>query len=119
MVDSERIAGRLLAQLREGGRVVPLRRLPWRHFVMGLAAAASVALAVWVPGRQHATAVVLMPTELGPTLPTLSSLTDEQFERATASTEGTMVEGVPGAVPHLGDLTERDLEQLSQWTETQ
>jgi hypothetical protein len=119
VVDSDRIVARVLSRLREQPVVFPLRRLPWRGFAVGLAAAASIALAIWVPGRNvESVAVVTLPSRIGPSLPALSAVTEDQLERVTLGNESVGVEGVPGAVPHLGELTESDLEQLSHLTES-
>lgn len=117
-VDTERLAQRILARLRASGRVVSVPRLPWRNFALGLAAAASVAIAVWVPGRAHHGEVVTLPTRIGPLLPNLSNATDAQLDGIRLASEGTFATGVPGTVPHLGGLTADDLEQLSSFTET-
>ncbi len=115
--DTERLLGVVLSGIRPGAQIVPLRRLPWRNFVLGLAAAASVALAVWVPNRAHETLVVALPSRIGPLLPKLSSLTDAQLDRISLASEGGYGVGEAGAVPHLSDLSESDLTQLSQLTE--
>ncbi len=115
--DSEIVVQQVLARLRAAATVVPLRRLPWRNFGLGLAAAASIALAVWVPSRRHETVAVNLPSRIGPKLPTLSSVTTEQLDRISLASEHRVLASDPGSVPHLGDLTEGDLEQLSGLTE--
>ena len=118
-VNPERIVASVLSRLRSHAGVVPMRRLPWRHFVLGLAAAASVALAVWVPNRPAPRAVVVtMPSRIGPVLPELSSVTDEQLNRISLASADRTVVGEAGAVPHLSELTESDLNLLSSLTET-
>ena len=115
--DTERLVEVVLRGIRSDARLLPLRRLPWRGFALGLAAAASVALAVWVPNRAHETDVVALPSRIGPLLPKLSSLTDEQLDRISLASEGSYGVGEAGAVPHLSDLSESDLTQLSKLTE--
>jgi hypothetical protein len=117
-IDTNRLAHGILARLRAGGQVVSMPRLPWRNFALGLAAAASVALAVWVPSRAHPAVVVTLPARIGPLLPSLSNATDEQLVGISLASEGQLLAGVPGTVPHLGGLTADDLEELSSLTET-
>lgn len=116
-LDTERLIETVLSRLRTGAPVVPLGRLPWRNFVLGVAAAASVALVVWVPTRSHETFVVSLPSRIGPLLPNLSSATNEQLDRISLANEGSFGAGEAGAVPHLGGLSESDLTQLSNLTE--
>jgi hypothetical protein len=116
-LDTERVVQRVLARLRTGGDVVAMPRLPWRNFALGLAAAASVALAVWVPNRAHQTVAMTLPSRIGVLLPSLSNVTDEQLNGIRLASEAHTAVGEPGAVPHLGDLTEDDLTQLSGMTE--
>ncbi len=117
-VATERMVQDVLVRLRAGEPVALVPRLSWRKFAMGLAAAASVALAVWVPNRAHQSAVMALPARLGPVLPNLSNVTDEQLYRISLANAGHLADGVPGTVPHLGGLTAADLEQLSSLTET-
>lgn len=118
VLDADRIAAAVRARLAMPIDVLPLRRLPWRNFALGLAAAASVALAVWVPSRRSSEMVAMMPESIGPKLPRLSIVTEEDLDLVDQSLEHRIAGGVPGAVPHLGDLTQRELDQLSQWTES-
>lgn len=115
--DSERLIGAVLSRLRTRAPVVPLRRLPWRNFVMGIAAAASVALVVWVPNREHEASVATLPGRIGLLLPKLSSVTNDQLDRISLASETSFGAGEAGAVPPLGGLSESDLTQLSNLTE--
>ena len=117
-LNADRMAHEILARLRASGQVVATPRLPWRNFALALAAAASVALAVWVPSRAHQVVVGTLPTRIGPLLPSLSNATDEQLVGISLASEGQLLAGVPGTVPHLGGLTADDLEELSSLTET-
>jgi hypothetical protein len=117
-LDTEPLLQTVLARLRAGGKVVAMPRLRWRHFALGLAAAASIALAVWVPSRARQNVVVMLPARIGPLLPSLSDATDEQLAGISLAGEGHLSAGVPGTVPHLGGLSAEDLEQLSSLTET-
>ena len=116
-VDTGAMVREVLARLRAEGQVVATPRLPWRHFAFGLAAAAGIALAVWVPGRTHHAVVVTLPSRIGPLLPNLSNVTSEQWDALSLASEDAVIAGEPGAVPHLGDLTAEDLTQLSRLTE--
>jgi hypothetical protein len=62
--------------------------------------------------------MVVMPRRIGPQLPGLSLVTEEQLEAAAVASEPGAIGGVPGTVPHLGELTEGELEKLSQLTES-
>lgn len=118
MVDQDRLIEQLLPRLRGATVVKPLRRLRWRNFALGLAAAASVTLAVWVPGHQAGPAgEVVLPRRIGPLLPSFSNLSDEELDRMVVASEGGVSAQVPGALPHLDELSEADLEQLSRLSE--
>ena len=117
-VETEPIVRQVLARLHAAAQVGSVPRLRWRTFAFGLAAAASVALAVWVPSRSHQAVVETLPSRIGPLLPRLSNVTSEQLYGISLASEGDVVVGEPGAVPHLGDLTADDLKQLSRLTET-
>ncbi len=114
-IDTERLAAQVVSRLRQGGEVVSLEsRRPWRRVIWGLAAAASVALAVavwrpWIGGTEVAVAPTREPTML----PELDALFEAELEVVLATLEPKPVEPI-GSVPRIGDLTDDELELLLQ-----
>lgn len=118
-VDPDRVAAGVLARLAAAGGVVPIashRR--WRRLVVGLAAAASVALAVaiWEPWAGEASPVAIEPTRERTLLPELDALLEAELEVVLAALEPDPVEPL-GAVPRIGDLTDEELELLLEEVE--
>jgi hypothetical protein len=114
IVDPSAIATGVLARLaadREAPRVV--RRIPWRGGAIGLVAVAAAAiLVIAISGHPDSTTAV--PSAAAPIaiLPELQNLSDQQLEVVQASLGPTAADATPGLVPHLGDLTESELEDL-------
>lgn len=110
-VDAEAIASAVLTRLRVAP--APVARLPWRGFGLGLAAAASVALAVWLPSRGHSIAPLHAPPEaMALALPELEGLTDAELQAVLRTMPGAPVADAAGGVPRLGDLTDDEMAQL-------
>jgi hypothetical protein len=114
-VDTARVASAVLNRLHEVPvDVLPLRprALSWRGLVVGLtAAAASVALTVWVPHSPHAADAVGAVVALG-ALPELEQLSETELQSVMEYVEPTVTDVTPAGTPRLGDLSEDQLEQL-------
>lgn len=118
VVDAERIATGVLDRLRVDSSVVSIAsRRPWTRVVIGLAAAASVALAVavWQPW-QDTPELAVAPTREPTMLPELDALFEAELEVVLATLEPEPIEPI-GAVPRMGDLTDDELEQLLEEVE--
>lgn len=116
-IDADAVAAAVLARLRDDSQVVPLRpRRRWMG-IAGLAAAASVALAVavWQPWST-ASEVAVVPSRERTMLPELDVLIESELEVVLAALEPQAVEPM-GTVPRLGDLTDDELELLLQQVE--
>lgn len=112
-IDAGRVAERVVSRLRDEEKVVSLEaRRPWRRALLGLAAAASVALAVaiWRPWLGPAE-VAVAPTREPTMLPELDALFEAELEVILAAIEPEPVEPI-GSVPRIGDLTDDELELL-------
>lgn len=118
VVDAARIATGVLERLRMDPPVVSIAsRRPWHRVAIGLAAAASVALAVavWQPW-QDTPEVAVAPTREPTMLPELDALFEAELEVVLATLEPEPIEPI-GAVPRIGDLTDDELEQLLEEVE--
>lgn len=118
-VEADRVAARVLDRLRAERQVLPIashRR--WRRWVVGLAAAASVALAVtiWQPWTLGTAPVAIEPARERTLLPELDALLEAELEVVLAALEPEPVEPL-GAVPRIGDLTDEELELLLEEVE--
>ncbi len=117
-VDVEALSATVLDRLREDRGVIALdRRRSWRGWALGLAAAASLVLAlgVWRPWR--ATETVIAATQ-GPALfPELEQLSESELETVLASIEPENTVEPIGSVPRVGDLSDTELEVLLEQVE--
>lgn len=114
-VVTDRVARSVTDRLRNAGPPPGVvGRIPWRGVVIGLiAAAACVALMFWVPlpdraGRRptgDSTIAAAM-------LPELQGLDEPQLRSVLQSLGPSPADATPGVLPHLGDLTDSELEQL-------
>lgn len=112
-VDVDAVAEGVVARLRAEPAVVSIgSRRPWRRAVVGLAAAASLALAlaIWQPW-QASRDVAVAPTREPTMLPELDALLEAELEVILAAIEPEPVEPL-GSVPRIGDLTDEELELL-------
>ncbi len=114
-VDAERIADVVVQRLRAAAPVTrPIRRLPWRGAIgAAVAIAASVALIFSVPHVPTRRAVG--GTDSAATmaiLPELQRLDDRDLQSVKDAMGAAASDATPGTLPHLGDLTEGELEQL-------
>lgn len=115
-IDPERVLQGVLTRLRnEPATPAPMRRLPWRPGVIGLmSAAACLALAFALPRQSHvstATPVAAADTAELAVLPELQALDTTELDALLSSLGPAAADATPG-VPHLGDLTTSELEQL-------
>jgi hypothetical protein len=111
-IDAAVLAEGVLRRLRAEPVVLPIRpRRSWRGALIGLAAAASVALAflVWQPNGTEQVAVV--PTREPTMLPELDGLLEADLEIVLAYIAPVSDEPL-GSVPRIGDLTDEELELL-------
>jgi hypothetical protein len=111
-VDAAALAEGVLRRLRTEPVVLPIRpRRSWRGALIGLAAAASVALAflVWQPNGTEQIAVG--PTHEPTMLPELDELLEAELQVVLAFLEPASDEPL-GTIPRVGDLTDEELELL-------
>lgn len=116
VIDPERVLQGVLTRLRnEPATPAPMRRLPWRAGAIGLlSAAACLALAFALPRQSRVptmTPVVAADTAELAVLPELQSLDTTELNALLSSLGPAAADATPG-VPHLGDLTTSELEQL-------
>jgi hypothetical protein len=116
VVDPERIAQGVFARLRaEPETPAPIRRLPWRAGVIGLVSAAACLALVFAlprqPHRSNTTPVATTDTAELAILPELQALDTTQLAALLSALGPAAADATPG-VPHLGDLTSSELEQL-------
>lgn len=112
-IDVDAVAEGVVARLRAAPTVVSIgSRRPWRRLMVGLAAAASVTLALvlWQPW-QGSGGVAVAPTREPTMLPELDALFEAELEVILAAIEPEPVEPL-GSVPRIGDLTDEELELL-------
>lgn len=116
-IDPDAIAARVLTRLRDDVPVIPLASRRRRGWLLGLAAAASLllALGVWQPWQPAEVAVA--PTRAPTMFPELDQLFESELETVLASIEPeTTVEPI-GSVPRISDLSDTELEVLLQQVE--
>jgi hypothetical protein len=111
-IDVEALAHRVMEQVRSEPAVLPLQhRHAWRRALIGLAAAASVALVFFVWRAQPAAEVSVVPTHEPTMLPELDQLLEAELEVVLAYVTPASDEPL-GVVPRLGDLSDEELELL-------
>jgi hypothetical protein len=118
-LDVDGLAARVVARLRGTQTVVsPGSHRGWRRWAIGLAAAASIALAVaiWRPWPSGSAPVAMVPSRERTMLPELDALLEAELEVVLATIEPATA--VPlGSVPRIGDLTDEELELLLEEVE--
>ena len=111
-LDTDALAAGVLQRLRESPVVLPLmRRRGVRLGLVGLAAAASIAVALLIRHEPPTSTTAFVPSREATMLPELDALLDAELEQvlATVSEDG---DDPLGALPRLGDLTDEELETL-------
>jgi hypothetical protein len=115
-IDGAAIANHVVERLRHEGDIErPVRRIPWRGGAIGLVAAAAAAILIIAISRTpdrpagSVAAVAEAPVAI---LPELQNLTEQQLEVVQQSLGPSASDATPGLTPHLGDLTEGELEDL-------
>ena len=120
-MDIERIASAVHAAARPTPTVVSITsRRRWSRALVGLAAAAGIALAVYLPTRPApATDVALVPTRAVTTIPELDALLEDELKMVLAAVQEDEPAPVltPGPLPRLDELTEAELQQLLKTVE--
>lgn len=120
-MDLDRITRAVVRGARPERRVVPIashRR--WSRPLVGLAAAAGIALAVYLPMRTApGSEVAVVPTRAVTTIPELDALLEDELKvvLAAVTEEAPAPVLTPGPLPQLGDLTETELQQLLKTVE--
>lgn len=112
-VDADAVAARVLARLRATPRRTfraPFR-IPVRYTFASLLAAAAVLAIILLPRGPRSPAMAVGDTAQVAILPELDGLDSTQLAAVLRSLGPTVGDAAPG-VPHLGDLTEAELEQL-------
>jgi hypothetical protein len=116
VMDVERIALGVRAAVRPAPMVVSLAsRRRWVRGAIGLAAAAGIALAVYLPNRSASPSdVALVPTRAVTTIPELDALLEDELKMVLAAVQEEAPAPVlaPGPLPRLDELTETELQQL-------
>lgn len=113
VVNTAAIAERLRMRIADAPREAPIARLPWRggRLALGLlAAAASIALLIGVPGGRRP--IVAPPPAAVAVLPELDQLSESQLEAVLADLDVLDARVSPMRLPRLGDLTDTELEQV-------
>ncbi|MBK7596401.1 MAG: hypothetical protein IPJ11_14455 [Gemmatimonadetes bacterium] len=115
-MDVERIAAAVHAAVQPMPAVVSIAsRRRWSRALVGLAAAAGIALTVYLPTRpEPATDVAVVPTRAVTTIPELDALLEDELKLVLAAVQEEAPAPVltPGPLPRLDDLTETELQQL-------
>jgi hypothetical protein len=115
-IDSAAIADQVVERLRRERDVDrPVRRIPWRAGAIGLIVAAAAAIVMVTISRtpDHASTSVTAPADAPVAiLPELQNLDEQQLEAVQQSLGPSASDATPGLTPHLGDLTEGELEDL-------
>lgn len=120
-MDLDRIARAVVLGARPERNVVAIAsRRRWSRSLVGLAAAAGIVMAVYLPGRgAFQTEIAVVPTRAVTTIPELDALLEEELKvvLATVTEEAPAPVLTPGPLPQLGDLTETELQQLLKTVE--
>lgn len=120
-IDLDRITRAVVIGVRPEGRVVAISsRRRWSRSLVGLAAAAGIALAVYLPTRTvPGSEVAVVPTRAVTTIPELDALLEDELKvvLAAITEEAPAPVLAPGPLPRLGDLTEAELQQLLKTVE--
>lgn len=114
-MDLDRISRAVLRELRPAAKVVSIasHRRRWTRGLIGLAAAAGIAIAVYFPRPAPvSTDVSIVPTRMKTTIPELDALLEDELKVVLASIKEETPALVPGPLPRLGELTETELKQL-------
>jgi hypothetical protein len=114
-VVADRVAQSVTDRLRRAGPPADVVGwLPWRAGVSGLiAAAACVALILWLPRHDSARRAATGDSAAAMAmLPELQGLDDARLRSVLQSMGPSAADATPGVLPHLGDLTDSELEQL-------
>lgn len=111
-IDTDLLAQSVLHRLGEEPMALPLRsRAAWRLGLVGLAAAASVALVVMLRSPSWSTEVGSARQSEPTMLPELDALEDAELELVLAYIAPVSDESL-GTIPRVGDLTDEELELL-------
>lgn len=120
-MDLERLTRGVIREARPETQVIAITsRRRWSRGLVGLAAAAGIALAVYLPTRpQPAEEVAIVPTRAVTTIPELDALLEDELKvvLAAITEEEPAPVLAPGPLPRLGDLTEAELQQLLKTVE--
>ena len=116
-LDPESVAAGVLSRLRHSPAVIPIARRPrWRGALIGLAAAASIAVAFLVWPDRSQDPVAWVPSREATMLPELDALLDAELEVLLAHLAPPQDQPI-GVPPRLGDLTDEELEHLLEEVE--
>lgn len=116
-MDLDRMVAAVVRESRRDADVIAItsapRRRRWAQGLIGLAAAAAVTLAVYMPkATPTPDEVSLVPTRVKTAIPELDALLEDELKVVLAAIEDPSTELTPGVLPRLGDLTEAELQQL-------
>ena len=115
--DADVIAESVLDRLRTSNDVIPLRRhSTWRRALVGLAAAASIAVAFLAWPEASTEEQAFVPSREATMLPELDELLDAELEVVLATVQDEAVDPF-GTVPTFSELTDDELEQLLEEVE--
>jgi|CXWL01.1.fsa_nt_gi hypothetical protein len=120
-MDLDRIARAVVLAARPESHVVAISsRRRWSRPLLGLAAAAGIVMAVYLPNRPALqTELAVVPTRAVTTIPELDALLEDELKvvLAAVTEEAPAPVLTPGPLPQLGDLTESELQQLLKTVE--
>ncbi len=114
VLDLDRIAAAVSAVGREEGKVVAIasRRRTWTRGLVGLAAAAGIALVAYSIRTDDPVAVAAVPARTTTAIPELDALLEDELKIVLASLTEEQKTLTPGPIPRLGELTEAELDAL-------
>ncbi len=120
-LDLDRITRAVVREARAQTPVVAIdSRRRWSRGLVGLAAAAGIALMVYLPNRLPTGGeVAIVPTRAVTTIPELDALLEDELKLVLAAVEGEAPAPTltPGPLPRLDELTETELQQLLKTVE--